>query len=158
MEKLLEEVSSLLSKKGLTIAVAESCTGGLICHMFTNIPGSSIYFERGIISYSNNAKMKMLGVKKDTLVNQGAVSSDTAQEMAEGIRKISNVDIGLATTGIAGPGGGTKEKPVGLVYISLSNNKETIIQKACFQGTRKEIKDSTFIKSLEMLKNYLIKI
>ena len=158
MEKLLEEVASLISKKGLTIAVAESCTGGLICHMLTNIPGSSVYFERGIVSYSNAAKMEILCVKKGTLLNLGAVSSNTAKEMAEGIRKIANVDIGLATTGIAGPGGGTEEKPVGLVYLALSNPKGTIIKKEYFQGTRREIKDKTYGKALEMLMGYLKKI
>jgi nicotinamide-nucleotide amidase len=155
MEKLLEDVSSLMFTKGLTIAVAESCTGGLISHMLTNIPGSSRYFERGIISYSNNAKMEILGVKKDTLLRHGAVSSDTGKEMADGIRRIAKVDIGLATTGIAGPDGGTKEKPVGLVYLALSDSKDTLIKKAYFNGSRQEIKDDALKTALEMLLEYL---
>lgn len=149
--KILKQVSSLLLDKKLTIATAESCTGGLISHTLTNISGSSEYFERGIISYSNNAKIELLDLPKDFLIKYGAVSKKVADAMANGIRKKSKVDIGIATTGIAGPTGGTENKPVGLVYIAISTNKETIVKKHIFSGDRLQNKKSTVNESLKML-------
>jgi len=135
-EDLLRRVAELLKEKRLKIATAESCTGGMLGNLLTNIPGSSEYFDRGVISYSNRAKMELLGVSEETLKTYGAVSEQTAREMAEGIRKRSNVDIGISTTGIAGPTGGTREKPVGLVYIGISTDKETIVRRFQFGGDR----------------------
>ena len=120
-EQALKRVSDILKQKKLTIATAESCTGGLIAHSLTNISGSSDFFERGIISYSNNAKIELLDVSEDLLIKYGAVREQVAKAMAESVRTKSNVDIGISTTGIAGPTGGTKDKPVGLIYISLSS-------------------------------------
>ena len=153
----LEQISNLMTKNKLTIAVAESCTGGLICHMLTNIPGSSNFFKAGIISYSNSAKMQFLNVEKITLEKYGAVSSQTAEEMAQGIRIKANVDVGLSTTGIAGPGGGTQKKPIGLVYIALSTKEGMAVHKQNFTGTRLENKKSTCKKAFKMLLQYLIK-
>ncbi len=154
-EERLFKLSDHLKKKGLTIATAESCSGGLIGHILTNISGSSNYFERGVISYSNNAKMQLLDVSDETLKDYGAVSAQVAEEMADGIRKKSNVDIGLSSTGIAGPGGGTKEKPVGLVYIGLSSKNETIVKKFLFNGSRMENKENTCKAALDMLIEYV---
>lgn len=115
-------VGELLKEKGLCMATAESCTGGLLGDRITNIPGSSEYFQGGVIAYSNQMKHKFLRVKEDTLKEYGAVSAETAQEMAEGIQGNMNADIGIAITGIAGPGGGSQEKPVGLVYLGLATD------------------------------------
>jgi nicotinamide-nucleotide amidase len=119
-EGMEETVGRLLSERGLTLAVAESCTGGLIGHRITDVAGSSAYFLLGIVAYSNQAKQALLGVREETLVAHGAVSVETAEEMAEGVRRAGGADIGVATTGIAGPGGGTEEKPVGTVCIGLA--------------------------------------
>jgi len=149
--ELLNKIYLEFKAKNLTIATAESCTGGLIGHTLTNIAGISDYYDRGIISYSNISKIELLDVSKELLIKYGAVSREVAREMSEGIRKKSGVDIGLSTTGIAGPSGGTKEKPVGLVYIAISNKKETIIKKFNFTGNRLDIKNKTCIASLKML-------
>ena len=155
--KLLEKISNILKIKDLKIAIAESCTGGLISHFFTNISGSSDYFERGIVSYSNESKIELLGVSEDILNKYGAVSSQVAKEMAEGVRCKSNVDIGLSTTGIAGPTGGTKDKPVGLVYIAVSSKDESLVNKFQFSGSRLENKDNTLNAALIMLLEFIQK-
>ncbi len=126
-DKALENViAEILTEKKLTLAVAESCTGGLMCHRLTNIPGSSDFFERGVISYSNKSKQEILGVPEALLVEHGAVSAAVARAMAEGVRERAGTDFGLATTGIAGPGGGTEKKPVGLVFIGYADDRESI--------------------------------
>jgi PncC family amidohydrolase len=140
-----------LIAKGYTISTAESCTGGLISHRLTNIPGSSGYFERGTVVYSNESKIEMLGVPKEVLIESGAVSEQTAKEMAEGVRKLAKTDFGLAVTGIAGPDGGTNEKPVGLVYIALASSNPTIVKKFNFRGDRMEVKEKTSDAALKML-------
>jgi nicotinamide-nucleotide amidase len=150
-EEILGKISTILKQKGLKIATAESCTGGLISNNLTDISGSSEYFDRGIISYSNKAKIELLGVSKDILDKYGAVSMQVAKAMAHGVRIKSNVDIGIATTGIAGPTGGTKDKPVGLVFISVSTVDDTIVKKFQFSGTRLENKKSTLNAALNML-------
>lgn len=122
---LAEETVRSFIEAGKTLATAESCTGGLIAKRITDISGSSEMFGYGAVTYANEAKMKLLSVKKETLEKHGAVSPETAAEMAEGVRKLSGADIGVATTGIAGPGGGTKEKPVGLVYLGVSSKNGT---------------------------------
>ncbi len=121
-EGMEETVGSLLRERGLTLAVAESCTGGLIGHRLTDVPGSSSYFLLGIVAYSNAAKESLLDVSSETLATAGAVSEDVAEEMAEGVRRRAGADLGLATTGIAGPGGGSAQKPVGTVCIALAWN------------------------------------
>ena len=149
-KELIDKVSNLLKKQNLTVATAESCTGGLIAHTLTNISGSSDYFDRGIVSYSNNAKMELLDVPENLLKKYGAVSEQVAKAMAEGIRKSSKVDIGISTTGIAGPKGGTKEKPVGLVYIAISASENTVVKKFQFSGDRLQNKESTCNAALNM--------
>lgn len=151
MDHVLTKVAELLKKKGVKIATAESCTGGMLGNLLTNIPGSSEYFDRGVISYSNRAKIELLGVSPDTLSKHGAVSEETAREMAEGIRKNARVDIGVSITGIAGPTGGTKDKPVGLIYVGLSTKDRTIVKEFFFDGTRLENKENACKAALEML-------
>ncbi len=151
-EGLENVVGTLLLKKGLTLSVAESCTGGLLAHRLTNIPGSSAYFKGGITSYSNEAKMKLLQVEEDTLERVGAVSSETAIEMAEGVRKLLTTDIGVGITGIAGPGGGTEIKPVGLVYIGFSMGEQSYAKKFIFSRDRKGNKYLTSQVALNMIR------
>jgi len=133
-------IGEILRNFGLTLSIAESCTGGLIGDRITAVSGSSNYFDRGIVTYSNESKVELLGVKQKTLDSKGAVSQDVAAEMAEGIRVRSGCDIGVSTTGIAGPTGGTPQKPVGLVYIGLSDKFETIVKKLQLKGNRTRIK------------------
>lgn len=141
----------LLTKKGKTIATAESCTGGLISNRLTDVPGSSLYFMQGVVTYSNEAKMELLGVKQDTLDETGAVSEEVARQMAQGVRKAAGTDLGLSTTGIAGPGGGTEEKPIGTVYLGLSTEDGTITKHFKFSGNRWEVKKQTSEKALEAI-------
>lgn len=150
-ESLEKQVGETLRGRKLRLSVAESCTGGLISHKITNIPGSSDYFDRAVIVYSNISKMQMLDVPKLILESFGAVSRETARAMAEGIRKISKSDIGLAVTGIAGPGGSTPQKPVGLVYIGLASNKPTVVKEFRFEGFRSEIKEKAASEALSMV-------
>ncbi len=158
-EKLLEEeIGDLLRKHKLKIGVAESATGGLISHRITNIPSSSEYFEGSIISYSDKVKTNLLAVKESTLRNYGAASSETCKEMAQGVRREMDVDIGLASTGIAGPSGGTSEKPVGLVYIGLATKNVLISKKFVFHGNRDENKKTFSDAALSTLKKYLLKL
>ncbi|HCX29625.1 MAG TPA: competence protein ComA, partial [Blastocatellia bacterium] len=124
-EKMEEIIGLKLTLGRYTLAVAESCTGGLIAQRLTEVPGSSKYFIEGAVTYSNDAKTRTLGVEPVLLLEHGAVSAPVAQAMAEGIRKRARTDYGLAVTGIAGPGGGSEEKPVGLVYIALSDDVHT---------------------------------
>lgn len=154
-KKLLENIFSKLSKLNLIIATAESCTGGLIAHSLTNISGISNYFDRGIVTYSNRAKIELLGVSEDIIKQRGAVSFEVAKAMAEGVRKKSNVDIGISTTGIAGPTGGSKEKPVGLVFIGISTKKDTIVKKFQFNGNRLQNKELTCNEALKLLLDLL---
>ncbi len=137
---LEEEVAKIVVDKNMTIAVAESCTGGLVSSSLINYPGISSVFMEGCVTYSNEAKISRLGVKKETLDKYGAVSKETAKEMAEGIAKNFNTNIGLSTTGIAGPQGGTDEKPVGLVYIGIYINGKTTVKKFVFSGDRQSIR------------------
>ncbi len=156
-EQTLEEVvGSLLVLNRKTLAVAESCTGGLICHRLTNVEGSSRYFERGIISYSNEAKMSLLDVSPEIIREKGPVSAEAAIAMAEGVRWISQTSLGLATTGIAGPSGGTPEKPVGLVYIALAaEGRETKSERFYFSGDRNFIKLRASQMGLDMIRRHL---
>ena len=150
-EHILKNVSDHLKRKNLTVATAESCTGGLLAHLLTNISGSSEYFDRGVITYSNKSKIELLGVPQKTITEYGAVSKQTAGAMAVGIRKQANVDIGISTTGIAGPTGGTEEKPVGLVYIGIATVKNVDVQRFVFSKDRLQNKEKTCYKALELL-------
>lgn len=142
-------VGNLLLNKGATLAVAESCTGGLIASRITSVSGSSQWFERGVITYSNQAKMDILNVKKDTLEQFGAVSKQTAIQMAEGVRQLATTDYSIAVTGIAGPTGGTPEKPVGTVYIALSTPTQTLCQQFMFmEKNNNRTLDRTAIQQL----------
>ena len=155
-EQTLEEViASLLIQKKLTIAVAESCTGGLITNRLTDVSGSSDYLERGIVTYSNAAKISMLDVPAEVIEKHGAVSEETARLMAEGVRKLSGTDLGLSSTGIAGPTGGSKEKPVGTVYIALADAKQTICRHYSYRWDRKRNKDMFSEAALFLLNKYL---
>jgi len=156
IEKGLEErVGSLLLRQTKKIAVAESCTGGLVAHRITNVSGASGYFEAGFVTYSNKAKERCLSVSGATIKAKGAVSEETARSMAEGVRNAAGVDIGLAITGIAGPGGGTDEKPVGTVYIALAVPGGTFVRKFSFKGGREEIKLQTSDEALLFILDHL---
>ncbi len=157
-ESLEIVVAKLLEEKGLTLAVAESCSGGLIGDMLTDVPGISKNFLEGAITYSNEAKIKRLGVKPETIESHGAVSRETAREMAVGITETTGADIGLAVTGIAGPCGGTVQKPVGLVYIAIAMNGEADVDEFRFSGDRKRIKHSTAKQALDLLRRKLLNI
>ena len=154
-ETLESLVASLLTERKLTLAVAESCTGGLITDRLTDIPGSSAFLERGVVTYSNVSKTELLGVPEQVLHEFGAVSEQTAILMAEGVRKIGKTDLGLAVTGIAGPTGGTEEKPVGTVFIALTDGKKTICHRSFYRWDRRRIKMVSSQSALMMLKRYL---
>ncbi len=134
LDKIAENVVQLLMNKNFTLATAESCTGGLISGAITSVSGSSSAFGFGVCTYANEAKMKLLGVKSETLETVGAVSEATAKQMAEGVRLLSGADFGVSTTGIAGPDGGTPEKPVGTVWIGFSSVDKTYAVKYLFTG------------------------
>jgi nicotinamide-nucleotide amidase len=150
-------VGEMLVNRKLTIATAESCTGGLLSGTLINYPGISSVFMEGAITYSNEAKMKRLGVKEETLKAYGAVSEQTAYEMAEGIAKAAGTDIGISVTGIAGPGGGTEEKPVGLVYVGLYIKGNVKVKRLNFFGDRQKIRNRTVINTLDWLRRELLK-
>ncbi len=156
MVKLEQEIGNLLRQKGLTLGVVESATGGLISHFITNVPGSSDYYQGSVTSYSNEIKIKVVGVKEETIKQYGAVSAQVAEEMAQGGRKVLGVDICLADTGIAGPSGATMEKPVGLFYIGLSHRSGTYSQKHNFRGDREQNKHSAAQAALHWLREYLM--
>ncbi|GBD93723.1 nicotinamide-nucleotide amidohydrolase PncC [bacterium BMS3Abin05] len=157
-DTLEERVAALLFKQKRTIAAAESCTGGLLSHKLTNVPGSSNYFLGSVIAYSNEVKMNVLGVSSQTLEQFGAVSESTAKEMAEGVRNRLGADFGLSTTGIAGPGGGTPEKPVGLVYIGFSDGTAIAAKKFIFTNDRLANKERSSAAALDYLRRHLLKI
>ena len=154
-EDLLIKISDLLKRNKLKIATAESCTGGLIAHTLTNVPGSSEFFDRGIVSYSNESKIHLLNVPQYLIIEHGAVSSQVAIAMAEGIKNKSNVDIGISTTGIAGPTGETKDKPIGLVFIGVNFIDKTIVKKFQFKDSRLENKENTCNAALKILYDLL---
>ncbi len=158
MTSLGEEVGNMLRQKGLTLGVVESATGGLISHLITNVPGSSDYYKGSITAYSNEVKIKIVGVKADTINQYGAVSHQVAEEMAQGGRKALAVDICLADTGIAGPGGATPEKPAGLFYIGLSHQTGTYSRKHNFHGDREQNKCRAAEVALGQLKEYLMSL
>lgn len=157
-ETSLEEVvGKLLVDKKMTISTAESCTGGMVAATLINYPGISEVFMEGAVTYSNEAKMRRLGVKQETLDNFGAVSEECAREMAEGIAKAANTRIGVSTTGLAGPDGGTNKKPVGLVYIGLSIDGETKVKKFNFKASRQRVRTRTMMILLDWIRRELEK-
>ncbi len=148
-------VARLLTERNLTLAVAESCTGGLIADRLTDIPGSSAFFERGVVTYSNRAKTALLGVPEEVIGAHGAVSAETARLMAEGVRRLAGVDLGVAVTGIAGPSGGTEAKPVGTVHIALADGTNTLSKKFAFRWDRRRNKIMGAYSALMLLLRYL---
>jgi len=154
---ILDSVKDIVvkfTKNNLKLAIAESCTGGYISNAITNISGASKVFERGIICYSNNSKIDLLNVDPGRIDQFGAVSEMIAKQLAYNIRVLSNVDIGIGVTGIAGPTGGTAEKPVGLVYIGFSTEKDTIVEKHQFKAERITFKEKVLEKVLFLLQNF----
>jgi len=156
--RLEEEIAVLLREHGLTIAVAESATGGLVSDLITNVAGSSDYFKGSVVAYDNEIKVKVLGVKSETLARQGAVSHQTAEEMADGIRRLMNASIGLSTTGIAGPAGATPGKPVGLFYIGIASDFGTRAVEHVFAGDRLQNKKSAAGTALILLREHLLQL
>lgn len=157
-EELEDVVGRFLTEKKLTIAVAESCTGGLIANRLTNIPGSSNYFERGVVAYSNKSKTELLGVPEELIRHFGAVSSEVAEAMAAGIRRVAKTDIGISSTGIAGPTGGTLEKPVGLVWIGYADAGGTFALRFLLGDDRLRFKERASQTALEIVRRKLINI
>ena len=149
------EVARLLEEKKLHVATAESCTGGLIAGTLVNVPGISAWFGEGYVTYSNEAKEKLLGVSHETLVTYGAVSEQTAKQMAEGVAKAAGVEVSIVSTGIAGPDGGTDEKPVGLVYLGCFCNGVVCVEKHLFDGDRAQVRMQSVRAALILLKSML---
>ena len=158
MDGIEQDVGNLLRRKGLTLGVVESATGGLISHLITGIPGCSDYYKGSVTAYSNGVKVEVVGVKEETINKYGAVSPQVAEAMAQGGRKILAVDICLADTGIAGPSGATPGKPVGLFYIGLSHQAGTYSQKHNFERDREQNKLDAAQSALGWLKEYLVSL
>jgi nicotinamide-nucleotide amidase len=154
-ERLESVVGELLRSRGLTLSLAESCTGGLLGHRLTNVPGSSDYFVGGVVAYSYSAKERVVNVHHGTLYDHGAVSEQTALEMARGARRLFGTDVALSVTGIAGPGGGMPDKPVGLVYIALSTRDQEACHRFVWGGDREANKAHSAQAALELLVAYL---
>lgn len=150
-----EAVGKLLVQQGLTLVTAESCTGGLVAHRITNVPGSSAYYLGGFVAYANDVKEAALGVRPETLLAYGAVSEETAREMAEGARQQTGADISLSVTGICGPTGGTPTKPVGLTYIALVTAETEHCQRYVWQGDRLANKEQSAEAALQLVRAYL---
>jgi len=155
--KVEEAIVRLLTKRRQTLALAESCTGGCLAHRITNVPCASAVFLGGLVAYSNMAKQKFLGVRAETLKQHGAVSAAVAREMAEGAREKFGADFALAVTGIAGPTGGTKAKPVGTVFIALAGGGTTVVERKLNPCGREQFKDLTARQALAMLRTRLVR-
>ena len=156
MNKLSLKLVNLLTKKKITVSFAESCTGGLLASSITSISGSSKVFNMGLVTYSNNSKINLLKISKKTIKKYGAVSYETCLSMVENLSKISKSKLSISITGIAGPNGGTKEKPVGLVYIGLKKGGKTIIKKNLFKSKKRiSIQKATVNQALKMILNVL---
>lgn len=153
--RIVHELGKLLIDKGWSLALAESCTGGMVSARLTDVPGSSKFFYGGVVSYHNWVKYKVLGVSNRDLDKYGAVSSQVALSMASGVKKLMKTDIALSVTGIAGPDGGTFEKPVGLVYIAIDGSSGSQVRKLQLNGNRDEIRAEVTLKALEILCKYI---
>jgi PncC family amidohydrolase len=152
---LEKKIGKILQERSLTVGLAESCTGGLLASRITDVPGSSAYFMAGLVTYSNEAKTKFLSVPDTIIARHGAVSSEVAGRMAKGVRAAAGVDIGLSITGIAGPAGGSPEKPVGTVFIALAVKKKAFVKKFLFSGNRREVRKNSSEEALTLLLDYL---
>ncbi|HTS00476.1 MAG TPA: nicotinamide-nucleotide amidohydrolase family protein, partial [Bacteroidota bacterium] len=157
-EEMESVLGGILASRGLTIAVAESCTGGLIAHRLTGVSGSSAYVERCLVTYSNASKTSLLGVDADLIAAHGAVSREVALAMARGVRSSAGTDIGLSTTGIAGPTGGTPDKPVGTVWIGIDDPSGALAIKFLFSGTRLAVKERAAQAAMELVRRRLLKL
>lgn len=162
IDRIAEDVVKYMSGRGLTMSAAESCTGGLISATVTSVPGASAVFIGGAVTYTEGLKMKLLGVKKETLEKYTVYSAETAEEMSRGVLKLTGSDYSIAVTGIAGPSGGTDEKPVGTVYVSVSGGGKTVTKDLALYNEneygkmdRRIIRELTVLRSLEMLKGLL---
>ena len=151
-----QSVIDILKEKNLTLSTAESCTGGMIGELITSVSGASEVYGFGFITYANEAKEQILGVKHETLEKFGAVSEETAREMALGAKRVSGSDISVSVTGIAGPGGGTKEKPVGLVYVACADKNGTRVEKLQLSGNRERIRNLSALRALDMTRRAAI--
>ncbi len=155
MKKLSQKIVNLLKKKRLKISFAESCTGGLLSSSITSINGSSKVFTLGLVTYSNQAKINILGISKNTIMKHGAVSYETCLSMVKKLNKISKTNISVSITGVAGPKGGTQQKPVGLVYIGIKKSNKTLIKKYLFKNKKRNlIQKSTVIKALNLILSF----
>ncbi len=154
--ELEDVVVALLKEQNLSITTVESCTGGLLAGRLVNVPGVSDVFKQGYVTYSNKAKRKLVGVKKDTLSVNGAVSEKTAKEMAKGAMMMTGSDIAVSVTGIAGPDGGSEEKPVGLVYIACNFKGKVTVKKCQFSGGRRKVRESSVAAALVLLRDCLL--
>ena len=152
----IEKLHKKLIKKNITLSIAESCTGGLLSSKFTRLSGSSKYFQMGLVTYSNNAKIKILKVNKKIIDKHGSVSPECCRSMVQGLTKISKSKINISITGIAGPNGGTKDKPVGLVYIGLTKRNKTIVSKNFFKKKdRKSIQNKTVERCIKLIQDII---
>jgi len=148
--KIVRHINRIFREKSLTLSVAESCTGGMISHYLTAVPGASLFFEAGVVTYSAAAKKKLLGMSQTVLATHGMVSEETARQMAEKVRLLTKTDVGLSTTGNLGPDV-LEGKPKGLVYLAVSTRKETVTRECIFKGTRGQIKEKTALAALVFL-------
>jgi len=156
MNNIESIVVELLIKNKMKLATAESCTGGLIAQKITSVAGASECFDCGVVTYSNEQKQKLLGVSKDTLEKFGAVSQQTALEMCKGVKALSDADFGISVTGIAGPGGGTPEKPVGTVWIGICGESLHKAEKFLFDGNRQQVRENTAEMALKMVEDAIL--
>ena len=156
-ETLEQVVVRLLTQRHENLAVAESCTGGLLASRITDVPGASEVLDRGVVTYSNRAKEELLGIPSEVIFREGAVSPEVAKLMAQGVKEKSSTDWGIGITGIAGPGGGTPEKPVGLVYLALEGPKVSLVRELRWNGDRISIKRRTTQAALDLLRRELLK-
>jgi nicotinamide-nucleotide amidase len=157
MQDIIIKIHRSLIKTRKTIAVAESCTGGVLSSILTQIPGSSAYFILGLVTYSNRAKTSMLGIPNYLITQKGAVSKEVAEKMAQSVKKLAKTDFGIGLTGIAGPTGGTRQKPVGTVFIAVVSKNKNVCKKFLFKGSRSVIRKKTASKSLEILSTLIDK-
>ena len=151
MEAVINQIHKLLVKNKKTVAVAESCTGGLLSSLFTKNSGSSQYFILGIVAYSNTAKETILKIPPKLITNKGAVSKEVSEGLAKSVRKLAGTNFGIGITGIAGPGGGSKEKPVGTVFIAINSKNKKLCKKFIFTGNRLTVRKEAALKALELL-------
>ena len=155
MEKSVRQIHELLTRKKKTLSLAESCTGGLLAKLLTDLPGSSGYFILGLVTYSNKAKQKLLGIPASVIMGKGAVSKEVAEGMAEGVRKKARTDFGIGITGIAGPSGEMPDKSIGTVFICVSSKKRKLSRHFIFKGDRLGIRHKAALKAIALLKNLL---